>query len=684
MTMRLRPILSLALILGMVQWTSAGERWWVYLTEKPAVHAGVQDHQYVSPRSLARRAMVITANTLLDWQDTPVHTAYIEQIRLTGASIRATSRILNAVSVEAEPAVLEAIRRLPFVRDMQPVRTGRRTPEQLFPVSPQSLPKMNASAGLDYGPSLTHHQSLNSIPLHEIGVIGHGVFVGMIDDGFNSYRTHDALRSISVVAAYDFIQRDTTVSIMPGEHASQGFHGAATLSVLAGFDEGHLIGPAYGATLALAKTEVGGSETIIEEDYYVEGLEWLDSLGVDIISSSLGYIDWYTQSQLDGQTAITTKIAKTLAARGVLLVTAMGNEGNYRPGTTTSGTMIAPADADSILSVGAVNPSGFLTSFSSTGPTADGRTKPDVVTQGSSNFVADWTNPSGYYLSQGTSFSTPLTAAAAALVLSAHPDATAMQVRDAMRNTAIRFNDGTSKTLGYPNDFYGWGHIDVYAAALSLGPLVSNIPLVRFAVIGNEPSLIVTVRAASATVLDLTRFALFARRTSDTSYVRYPLAPDTESGLYSARIPVNGPSDTSFVGYLTFADQSGPEHRRPLGTNVFELQPTSDSIASLYPPVSGGGVPDDFSLKQNFPNPFNAGTTIQFLAPRAGYAEVSVYNILGQRIRTLFAGAATAGTNTVTWPRATDDAGRDLPSGVYLIRLSTVEGQHMRKMMLLK
>ena len=684
MDFRVRSGLSILLVLSLVHLTTAGERWWVYFADKQPSRGTAVDASLVSPRSLARRLKVLPPEQATDSRDRPVSASYIDALRLTGASIHAVSRILNAVSVEASADMLGRIRALPFVTAITPVRAGRRTPEPMSAATPLPLQKRSGRSAVDYGASLSHHLSLNSVPLHELGVIGRGVLVGMIDDGFNSYRTHEALRPISVLAAYDFIQGDTTVSILPGEHPSQGFHGAATLSVLAGFADGTLIGPAYGSTLVLAKTEVGGSETIVEEDYYVAGLEWLDSVGVDIISSSLGYIDWYTQAQMDGQTAITTNVAKTLASRGILLVTAMGNEGNYQPGTSITNTMIAPADADSILSVGAVNPSGFLTSFSSTGPTADDRTKPDVVSQGSSNFVADWTNPTGYYLSQGTSFSTPLTAAAAALVLSAHPDATAMQVRDAMRNTAVRFDDGTSKTFGYPNNFYGWGRVDAYAAALSLGPVVSNMPIVEYTVVGSEPSLVVYVRAASSTPLDMSRFAVFARRTADTAFVRYPFSAGEETGLYTTRIPVTGPSDTAFVGYMTFADQSGPEHRRPLGTGLFELYPTSDSVASLFPPATGGNIPATYVLEQNFPNPFNAGTTITFHAPRSGYAEVMVYNLLGQRVRTLFTGIAAAGPTTVDWPRATNDAGQDLPSGVYLIRLSTIEGQQSRKMILLR
>jgi len=675
-----RTLTGAILLLCLSQALSAGERWWVRFSQKPVVHSAA----LVSERSLARRSKVLPPDRLTDEADLPVDASYILAVRQTGARVRAVSRILNAISVEADDASMRDIRRLPFVADVTPVRSGRRAPDPVLSDGPRFLSKTAGTTSLDYGPSITHHQSLHSIPLHELGVIGHGVLVGMVDDGFNSYRTHDALRSINVLAAYDFVQGDTTVSIIPGEDPIQGFHGAATLSVLGGYDPGTLIGPAFGATFALAKTEVDGSETIIEEDYYVQGLEWLDSIGVDIISSSLVYLDWYTYADLNGQTAITTKVAKTLASRGILLVTAMGNEGNYRTGTSTTGTLGVPADADDILAAGAVSPSGALTSFSSTGPTADGRIKPDVVAQGSQNFVADWTNTSGYYYSQGTSFATPLTAAAAALVLSAHPEITALQLRAALKNSAKRIDDHTSRTTTYPNNFYGWGQVDAYAAALSLGPIVSNIPIVKQVIIGVQPTLVVTVRAASAAQLDMSRFALFAKRSTESSFTRYPFSPGSEAGMFTVQLAMTGAADTNFTGYVTVADELGPEYRHPMGAGVVDLRPTPATVAERYPPGDNGGIPTTFELEQNYPNPFNPGTTFLVRAPVAGHVDLTVYNLLGQHVATVFSGTVLPGPTSISWPRALDNGGRDLPTGVYIFRLSTPDGQRTRKMVLVK
>ncbi len=200
-----------------------------------------------------------------------------------------------------------------------------------------------------------------------------------------------------------------------------------------------------------------------EEDLWVAGLEWEERLGADIVSSSLGYNNWYTYANMDGQTATTTKAAKVAARKGVLVVNAMGNEGNYQDARThTTGTMIAPADADSIVSVGAVDSGLRIASFSSTGPTADGRVKPEVVAQGVSDYVVSGT--SGYQVGSGTSFSTPLTAGVAALVLSAHPTLTPMQVRDRLTSTARALYDSSNGIVSQPNNFFGWGILDALKA----------------------------------------------------------------------------------------------------------------------------------------------------------------------------------------------------------------------------
>ncbi|OGU44725.1 MAG: hypothetical protein A2X68_11425 [Ignavibacteria bacterium GWC2_56_12] len=661
------------------------ERLWIVFRDKGAVSIAGADPRSlgISDRALQRRAKVLPADRLLTDIDLPVSESYIHDVTLLGVRVRSVSRWLNAVSADVPAASLASIRSLPFVREVRPVMTMRRKPEPM--ISTPAFRSLDGTSGaaVSYGFSLTQIRSLNVLPLHDLGVIGQGVLVGMLDDGYNNYRVHAALKNIRVVAAYDFIQRDSSVSIGPGDSVEQGYHGAATLSTLAGYHNGSLIGTAYGASVALGKTEVVPTETRFEEDLYVEGLEWLEGLGVDIISTSLGYIDWYSYDSLDGMTATTTKAARTLASRGVLLVTAMGNEGNFRaPGLT--GTLIAPADADSIISVGATLSDGPLTSYSSTGPTFDGRMKPEVVAQGTGVYAANGATVASYYFGSGTSFATPLTAGAAALILSAHPEATPMQIRAALMNTTTRYYDGTWKTAMYPNPFYGWGMVNAYAAALSLGPVMSNTPLVGYFVIQGDTTLYVSIRMASATPLASGQPQLFYRRRTDSVFTSVQLAPQSSPQLYAASIPVMGEADTSFEGYVTIAAESGPVLRRPTGTALFALSPSSDSVLSLFPPPALPKGPSAYVLDANYPNPFNAGTNFIFHAPAPEYVELAVFNVLGERVRTLFSGKCRLGDNLVTWSDARDDAGQSLPSGVYFSRLSTPRGIKAGRLLLLK
>ncbi|MEK6650217.1 MAG: S8 family serine peptidase, partial [Bacteroidota bacterium] len=356
--------LSLSILLGADAQLSG--RQWVFFNDKAASVPADAHSLIISDRALQRRAKVLSPDRLLDELDLPVAPAYLQALSATGVRVRTVSRWLNAASVEKPSVSAEsAVRALPFVGSLRPVLATRRQP--LKPSEPPvpSFRKSGTRSALSYGTSQTQNANIHALALHDAGVIGVGVFVGMLDDGFNYHREHPALRSIRVVAEYDFIQRDSNTSVQAGEAISQGYHGSATLGTLAGYLPGSLIGPAYGATLALGKTEIDSIEVIQEEDNYVQGLEWMEALGVDIISTSVGYIDWYTYAQLDGATAITTKAARTLARKGVLLVTAMGNEGNFVPSTTTTGTLIAPADTDSIVSVGATISDGIVTGFSS-------------------------------------------------------------------------------------------------------------------------------------------------------------------------------------------------------------------------------------------------------------------------------------------------------------------------------
>lgn len=478
-----RLILALLLVvLSSSTYAQQAQRYWITFRDRGLhIDPSLVEPQVlgISEHALWRRSKVLPPNKLIDELDLPVNQSYIDQLRSAGIVVRSTSRWFNAVSAELTRGQHASLASIPFVASVGPVAVFfKRQPETTTPTDVQPLFKKTSASGIDYGQSLTQLSNIKVVDVHSRGITGAGVIIGMLDDGFNQRRVHPALKNIQVIAEYDFVQRDSNTSRAPGEYITQGNHGAATLSEIGGFESGKLVGAAFGASFVLAKTEIDSVEIRLEEDLYVEGLEWLERLGADIVSSSLGYNDWYKYEDFDGRTATTTKAARIAARRGVLLVTAMGNEGNYQDARTRStGTLIAPADADSIVSVGAVNSDGHIAGFSSTGPTADGRVKPEVVAQGVTAFTVYGEN--SYQYVSGTSCSTPLTAGVAALVLSAHPSLTPMQVRDRLMMTARALYDSAAGIVKHPNNFYGWGMVDAAKAVGSLGegPLANQFVL---------------------------------------------------------------------------------------------------------------------------------------------------------------------------------------------------------------
>ncbi len=402
---------------------------------------------------------------LADEADLAPALEYVAAVRALARRERVVSRWLNAVSVEATRAQVEAVARLPFVAGVDLVASFRRPAPRPGSADTAAAGTPDASpAGLLYGDSFAQLDQINVPPLHRLGYSGRGVVVAILDTGFR--RTHEAFRNARVIGARDFVNGDDDVAQDPNDpNDYSDSHGTGTWSVLGGYAPGRLIGPAFGADFLLAKTESDAFERPIEEDYWVAGIEWAESLGADVVSSSLGYTDWYTFADMNGLTAVTTRAANRATALGVVVVTAAGNErGN------AWNHIIAPADAFDVLAAGAVTSAGLTASFSSPGPTADGRIKPEVCALGVNDRMAanlgDGTD--SYTRASGTSFSTPLVGGVAALLLEAHPEWTQREVRASLLATASRTSS--------PDNDYGWGIVNAAAAArlsLAIPKLVS-------------------------------------------------------------------------------------------------------------------------------------------------------------------------------------------------------------------
>jgi len=410
----------------------------VFLTDKGVAgdaldEALAQRQAELSERAVQRRLRT-RGTPVVDARDLAVYGPYVDEILAVGVEVRATSRWLNAVSVVGSDRQLALVRSLACVTRTQPVARRQRE------VVRESGAVANGGART-YGLAEDQVFLLGIPSLHACGLTGEGVVVGVQDTGFTL--EHDALAHIDVLGEWDFIHDDGNTADEEDDPQGQHNHGTSVLSLVAGWHPDVYGGVAPDVTVILSKTEDTSQEEPIEEDWWVEGIEWIEGLGADLMTASLGYFDWYTPEDMDGQTAVTTLAAATALENGLILINSAGNEG------PDPSTIIAPADTDGLIAVGAVDVYGHISDFSSRGPTADGRIKPDVCGMGVSNWVVQPDTADEYKQGSGTSYAAPMVAGLAALLLQAFPDLGPEEMWDLLTSTA--------SSAASPDNEYGWG-----------------------------------------------------------------------------------------------------------------------------------------------------------------------------------------------------------------------------------
>ena len=414
-------------------------RVWIYFKDKAGsekINATQEAHQ---------RRLKHGSRIDYNWYDLKIDSDYINTIRSLGITVENESRWLNAISVICSENDLDSITMLPFVKKIEPVKGYKK---KHFEVGEDIHP---SSRDFDYGNAQTQIQQINVHELHNQGYTGEGVRILVIDTGFDL--SHNAFQNINVIDQWDVINNDSETANQNEneQNSNQDSHGTKILSLIAANMPGELLGTAFDAEFLLAKTEDVSQEIQQEEDNLVAGLEWGELNGADIVSISLGYFDWYEYEDMDGNTAVTTIAIDIAVSLGLVCVTGAGNWANI-----DWYYIAAPADADSVISVGAVNNIGEIASFSSRGPTFDGRIKPEVCAMGVSVWHVSSNNTTDYVTASGTSSSTPLTAGAIALIRQARPDLSPMQLREAILMTASIADN--------PNNTYGYGIIDATEA----------------------------------------------------------------------------------------------------------------------------------------------------------------------------------------------------------------------------
>jgi hypothetical protein len=435
-------------------------RYYVQFTDKNNSPYSLEHPEaFLTQRAIDRRA---NQGIEYDQRDLPVNPQYLDGVAATGAELINSTKWLNGVMVHTtDPSVIDAINALPYVSNVRAIsgETANSTKpffekESAGPENkPANLTLKNGLLSFDYGYAYDQINLINGIPLHEAGYRGEGMVIAVIDAGFDQVDTDllfDSLRNDGrILGTKDFVT--------PGGNVyTAHYHGRMVLSTMAANIPGLMIGTAPKASYWLLRSENAPQEYVDEEYNWVSAAEFADSVGADVINSSLGYTEFddpsqnHTYADMDGNTTVVTRGADIAATKGILVVNSAGNSG------TNSWFYIgAPADGDSVFTIGAVDNSGYYVDFSSKGPTYDGRIKPNVVATGQGTTVSDGYD--GVTFGSGTSFSSPIIAGMSACLWQAMPGKTNMEIQDAIMHSASQyFNPDSLLGYGIPNYQSAW------------------------------------------------------------------------------------------------------------------------------------------------------------------------------------------------------------------------------------
>ncbi|PXY45904.1 S8 family serine peptidase [Flavobacterium hydrophilum] len=436
---------------------------WVYFNSKPNSQTYLNSPLLIlSQRAIDRRT---NQNIALNFTDAPLEITYVNQIKAsTGITVMAKSKWLNALHIRGTQANISALTALAFVNKVVFANkslnlTGKTVSQNKVS---ETKNKLEAAVNYNYGTSANQIQMLNGHVLHQQNYTGSGKIIAVMDTGFPGVNTAQPFQKLrdnnQILGGYDYVSRNANFY-------AGGSHGTSVLSTMGGYKENALVGTAPDASYYLFRTEIDANENPVEESLWVEAAEKADSLGVDIINTSLGYFGQrdnsnynYTYSDMNGSTTFISRGAEIAFSKGIIVVASAGNEGD-----ATEKHIGAPADAVSVIAVGAVTASKVRSSFSSIGPSYDGRIKPDVMAQGSAAVISDVSG--NIVTSNGTSFSGPIMAGMIACLWQAYPEKTNQQIRNMVIQSADKYLT--------PDNNYGYG-IPNFGTALAVDSFVNH------------------------------------------------------------------------------------------------------------------------------------------------------------------------------------------------------------------
>jgi serine protease AprX len=455
----MKKLLLIFTILWIQQGFAQSQDAWVFFADKENVEASLADPILIMTQEAIDRKTL--QGTPIDERDVPVNENYITQIKnIYGITVRSKSKWMNCIYVIGDQYNIESLLDFSFVTDVEYADKSL----NLFPGGPIenkfALEEASQNINYNYGAAANQIEMLSGDYLHELDYTGEGMIVAVLDAGFPSIDTNPGFQKMRdenrILGTYDFEARIENVN-------GTSSHGFNTSSDIGGFLQDEFVGTAPQASFYFFVTEYTPSETPVEEAWWVEALERSDSLGVDVVNTSLGYRGYdnpnydHSYEDLDGQTTFSARGANIAFDKGMILVTSAGNSGN-----TDFPTVGTPGDSPGTLTIGAVNSNGNYASFSSIGPTVDGRVKPDLMAQGVSAAVI---NTGGNVdFSSGTSFSSPIMAGVITCLWQSRPEVPNGYIMQIVRESANLYNNPTDQMgYGIPN------FENAYAALQELG-----------------------------------------------------------------------------------------------------------------------------------------------------------------------------------------------------------------------
>lgn len=448
--LKLRGLLFLILFSGAAfAQDEATNYYWIEFTDKNGTNFSVyQPEKYLSQRAIERRQK---QNITIDESDLPVSPIYLEALSAKGAEIIHSSKWLNGATVKTSSSGYQKIiSTFDFIRFSEMTKPGisLKSTTNKFKIENQ----WNEIDEAAYGSSIHQLKLLNGQALHSRGFLGEGMLIAVLDAGFHKADELPALEQLSsenrILKTRDFVNPGGNVYL-------EDSHGTNVLSTMAGHLNGQLIGTAPKASYFLLRSEDDATEYLIEEDNWVAAAEFADSAGCDIINSSLGYTVFddekmnHSYTDLDGNSTRVTQAANMAVAKGMMVFSSAGNEA-----ASPWKYLVAPSDGKLVIGVGAVRKDSIWAPFSSLGPAADGATKPNLVAVGWGTILQKTNGNIGP--SNGTSFSSPVLAGMAACLWQANPEASSLQIKEALEKSASQYTN--------PDDTLGFGIPDFETA----------------------------------------------------------------------------------------------------------------------------------------------------------------------------------------------------------------------------